>query len=387
MKSLRWKLFVVLAVLIGAGFLVYPTIVYYTKYHNLSPEEKAKVPKSRLESLKKKALNLGLDLQGGMYIILEVDRSKLSPEEAKDAPDRALEVIRNRIDQWGVSEPSLQKIGGDKIMIQLPGVMDRERARSLIGRTAMLEFKLLADEKMAVELLERIDKRTSLGATGAIPVETTAISQTPETTSHEKPETTAQAPPVDTALATTGAFLSMVSALGNDMAVLEDNVDSVNRVLARDDIKAIIPSGYTFVWGKTEEGGANKFRRLYLVKAEPEITGAYVTDSKVTVGGSNDPQTANKPVVILGFNRQGAARFAQITGRNVGKRLAIILDGTVYSAPVIRERISGGSAQITGMESMDEAKELSVVLKAGALPAPVNIVEERSVGPTLGGDS
>jgi len=405
-KALRWKLLLVLGILVGAGWLVYPTIIYYARYYNLSPEEKAKVPKSKLEGMKKKALNLGLDLQGGMYLILEVDRSKLSPEEAKDAVDRALEVIRNRIDQWGVSEPSLQKIGGDRIMIQLPGVMDRERARSLIGRTALLEFKLLADEKMTVELLERIDKRASLGfqkvpqdtaviasgpETAEAPLDTAgtaseALSLQPETTA-AAPDTTAQALPPDTVAATTGPFLSMIGVMGGDMAVLEDNVDSVNRILARDDIKALVPAGYAFVWGKTEEAGTEKFRRLYLVKAEAEITGAYVTDSRVTVGGGNDPQIANKPVVLLSFNRQGAARFAQITGRNVGKRLAIILDGTVYSAPVIRERIAGGNAQITGMESMDEAKELSVVLKAGALPAPVNIVEERSIGPTLGGDS
>lgn len=407
MKALRWKSLIVLGVLAGAGWLVYPTIVYYARYYNLSSEEKAKVPKSKLEGLKKKALNLGLDLQGGMYLILEVDRSKLSPEESKDAVDRALEVIRNRVDQWGVSEPSLQKIGGDRIMIQLPGVMDRERARSLIGRTALLEFKLLAEEKMTVELLERIDKRARLDVSGTAPTETTLTALSPETTATVPvPETTAVVPettaitpgtaatapdttalPLDTAAAATGPFLAMLGAIGGDMAVLEDNVDSVNRILARDDIKALIPAGNAFVWGKSEEGGTEKFRRLYLVKDPAEITGAYVTDSKVTVGGGSDPQVANKPVVLLSFNRQGAARFAQITGRNVGKRLAIILDGTVYSAPVIRERIAGGSAQITGMESMDEAKELSIVLKAGALPAPVNIVEERSVGPTLGGDS
>jgi protein-export membrane protein SecD len=376
----------VIGIFLGAGWLVYPTVVYYARYYNLSYEEKAKVPKSKLEGLKRKALNLGLDLQGGMYMILEVDKSKLSPEEAKDAVDRALEVIRNRIDQWGVSEPSLQKIGGDRIMVQLPGVMERERARSLIGRTALLEFKLLADEKTTMDVLERIDKRLSAGFTET-PSPGTATTAAPESTvAAPAPETTAAAP-ADTTGPTEGPLLSMLRATGSDMAVLEDDVDSVNRILAREDVKALIPAGYTFAWGKTEEAGTDKFRRLYLLKAEAEITGAYITDSKVTVGGGNDPKVANKPVVLLSFNRQGSARFAQITGRNVGKRLAIILDGTVYSAPVIRERIAGGNAQITGMESMDEARELSVVLKAGALPAPVNIVEERSVGPTLGGDS
>lgn len=376
----------VIGIFLGAGWLVYPTVVYYARYYNLSYEEKAKVPKSKLEGLKRKALNLGLDLQGGMYMILEVDKSKLSPEEAKDVVDRALEVIRNRIDQWGVSEPSLQKIGGDRIMVQLPGVMERERARSLIGRTALLEFKLLADEKTTMDVLERIDKRLSAGFTET-PSPGTATTAAPESTvAAPAPETTAAAP-ADTTGPTEGPLLSMLRATGSDMAVLEDDVDSVNRILAREDVKALIPAGYTFAWGKTEEAGTDKFRRLYLLKAEAEITGAYITDSKVTVGGGNDPKVANKPVVLLSFNRQGSARFAQITGRNVGKRLAIILDGTVYSAPVIRERIAGGNAQITGMESMDEARELSVVLKAGALPAPVNIVEERSVGPTLGGDS
>lgn len=376
----------VIGIFLGAGWLVYPTVVYYARYYNLSYEEKAKVPKSKLEGLKRKALNLGLDLQGGMYMILEVDKSKLSPEEAKDVVDRALEVIRNRIDQWGVSEPSLQKIGGDRIMVQLPGVMERERARSLIGRTALLEFKLLADEKTTMDVLERIDKRLSAGFTET-PSPGTATTAAPESTAAAPaPETTAAAP-ADTTGPTEGPLLSMLRATGSDMAVLEDDVDSVNRILAREDVKALIPAGYTFAWGKTEEAGTDKFRRLYLLKAEAEITGAYITDSKVTVGGGNDPKVANKPVVLLSFNRQGSARFAQITGRNVGKRLAIILDGTVYSAPVIRERIAGGNAQITGMESMDEARELSVVLKAGALPAPVNIVEERSVGPTLGGDS
>ena len=415
MKTLRWKLLIVLGIFAWAGWLVYPTVVYYTQYYNLSPEAKAQVPRSKYEGLRKKALNLGLDLQGGMYLILEVDKSKLTPEEAKDASDRALEVIRNRIDQWGVSEPSFQKIGEDRIMVQLPGVMDREKARALLGRTAMLEFKLLADDKTTSDLLDRIDRRVSalergipLGAetpaeTSATAVPDTGAKKPPaDTTASAVPDTgkkepavaeTTAVPPESLAFTdTTGAtsdkpFLSMIGIVGNDMAVPEDNVDSVTKLLARPEIAEAIPKGYYFAWGKTEEAGARKFRRLYLLHQEVELTGGYVTDAKVTVGQGSDPKLANKPVVLLYLNTQGAARFAQITGRNVNKRMAIILDGTVYSAPVIHERISGGSAQITGMESMDEAKELSVVLKSGALPAPVNVVEERSIGPTLGSDS
>ncbi len=395
-KALRWKILLTLAVVAGALWFIYPTFVYYTQYYGKAP---GKAPPSKVRELKKKALNLGLDLQGGMYMVLEVDKSKLKPEEAKDAVDRALEVIRNRVDKWGVAEPSFQKIGEDRILVQLPGVLDRERAKGLIGRTAMLEFRLLADEKLTSDVLERIDKlvaRKLRGKKAEVAETTAAETVKAETLTSEiaqaAPETLGfEVPPeeADTvgAAETEHPFLSLMGVVGGDIAVPEDNVDSVKKILRDPEVQKLIPPGYTFLWGKLEEVGGQRFRRLYLVKAQPDLTGRYVTDARVTVGQGTDPKIANKPVVLLYFNTQGAARFARITSRNVGKRLAIVLDSVVYSAPVIQERISGGSAQITGMGSMEEAKELAVVLKAGALPAPVRIIEERSVGPTLGADS
>lgn len=356
MKTLKWRILVVVVLILVALWSLWPTFKYYT----LSPEKRSGIPRSELLQLKKKALNLGLDLQGGMYLLMEVDKSKLSPEEAKGAVERAMEVIRNRIDQWGVFEPSIQRIGEDRILVQLPGVLERERARSLIGRTALLEFRLVADQDLLYKTLDRID-RTLLGETAKDTTDTLEINERP--------------------------FSSLLNSYGSDVLVVEDNWAKVDSILSLPSIKKLIPAGYTFLWGKILEFGGKKYRTLYLLKREASLTGAYLKSARHDVGGGTDPKIANKPIVRLTFNRKGAARFAAVTGQNVGRRLAIVLDGTVQSAPVIQERISGGTAMITGIDSMEEAKELAVVLRAGALPAPVKIIEERSVGPLLGKDS
>lgn len=243
-------------------------------------------------------LNLGLDLQGGMHLLLEVDTSQLTPQEAKDAPQRALEIIRNRIDQFGVLEPSIQLQGGNRILIQLPGVSDRERAKELIGKTAHLEFKIVADDPELV-------KKVSSGE---------------------------------------------------------------------------IPEGYELKKSKERQDGKTED---LLVEKTAVLTG----DMLVNATTEFSQQTFGMPYVSLEFNTKGADIFADVTGKNVGKRLAIVLDGEVYTAPVIREMIPSGRAQITGNFSIDEAKDIALVLRAGALPAPVKIIEERSVGAALGKDS
>ncbi len=364
MKGLKWKIALILGLVLLALWSLYPTFRYYT----LSPEARAQLPRSELLNLKKKSINLGLDLQGGMYILLEVDRSKLKPEEVEGAVDRAIEVIRNRIDQWGVFEPSIQKVGEGRILVQLPGVLDRERAHSLIGRTAQLEFHLVADDRIVADALERIDEKL-------------------RQLHGEMPDTAQLTPEDSLALQRPFSSLLNIDPRSGSIVVVEDHWHQVDSLLALPEVQAAIPKGYRFYWGKTFEFQGRKYRRLFLLKAEPELTGAHIKDAKHTIGSGTDPNVANRPIVLLYFDRQGAARFARITGENVGKRLAIVLDNVVQSAPVIQERISGGSAQITGITSMEEAKELAVVLRAGALPAPVRVLEERSVGPLLGSDS
>jgi len=212
--------------------------------------------------------------------------------------ERALEIIRNRVDQFGVSEPLIAHQGDRWIVVELPGVKDPERAIELIGKTALLEFKLVDDKMRTGDILDS-----------------------------------------------------------------EGKVDPQK-----------IPAGYEVLPGKGET--------LFLVKKEPEITGAALTNARVRIGGQY-----NMPYVAIDFNKDGAGKFARITEVNIERNLAIVLDGQVQSAPVIKSRIPDGHAVIEGNFTMEEAKNLAIVLRAGALPAPVNIIENRTVGPTLGRDS
>ena len=215
------------------------------------------------------------------------------------ATDQALETIRNRVDQFGVTEPDIRPQEDQRILIQLPGIKDPKRAIDLIGKTALLEFKLVDEDN------------------------------------------------------------SLEAALRGD-----------------------IPAGDEILYQTAvDPNTGNRTKIPYLLKRRTLITGEYITDARVQI------DQYNEPYVSLSFDARGARLFDRITGENVGKKLAIVLDNNVYSAPVIRDRISGGRAQITGYFTMDEAKDLSIVLRAGALPAPVKILEERTVGPSLGKDS
>ncbi|MBN1105834.1 MAG: protein translocase subunit SecD [Deltaproteobacteria bacterium] len=226
--------------------------------------------------------------------------SQAKSQIMKLAADQALETIRNRVDQFGVSEPDIRPQAEHRILVQLPGIKDPERAKELIGKTALLEFKLLDEENSLEEALK-----------GSVPV-----------------------------------------------------------------------GGEILYQNAVDQRTGQKKRVPYLLKRRTLITGEYITDARVQI----DSQYG-EPYVSLSFDSRGARLFERITGENIDKRLAIVLDGNVYSAPVIRDRISGGKAQITGSFTMEEAKDLAIVLRAGALPAPVKILEERTVGPSLGKDS
>ncbi len=277
-KNLKWKTILILVVIGFSLWSLWPPLSTVDKEGNIVREGR---------------INLGLDLQGGMHLVLKVDTSKLTKKEAEGAPERALEIIRNRVDQFGVKEVSIQRQGTDEIVIQLPGITDRDRALELIGKTALLEFRLVSSdpEKLKLALLGEVD------------------------------------------------------------------------------------DGYELLEAENNE--------KVLVEKRAEITGADLINAFVKF----DQSSFNQPTVSIAFNREGAKKFARITGNNVGARLAIVLDGNVKSAPVIKERIPSGEGVIQGRFSPDEANDLSIILRAGALPAPVIIEEERTVGPLLGLDS
>ena len=360
MKNISWKLVLVFVVIVAAIIYMLPTFKPELWLH--------------------KKVNLGLDLQGGMHLVLEVDadkavertverisqeiREQLRKERIRDvsveriegtrisahapteediakfkalldkdfsdlrkisektdsgayssvlgltdtdrdhikklAVDQALETIRNRIDQFGVSEPDIRRQGDNRLLIQLPGIKDTQRAKDLIGKTALLEFKLV------------------------------------------------------------------------------DDTASVDEAL-----KGNVPPGREVLYQVEENRETQRTTRTpFLLRKRALLTGAYLTDARV----QSDSQF-NEPYVSIDFDKKGARIFERITADNVNKRLAIVLDNNVYSAPVIQEKIAGGKARITGRFTAEEARDLAIVLRAGALPAPVNVLEERTVGPSLGADS
>lgn len=286
-KTVIWNMIITLILVLISLIYLYPTFRWYS----FSPEKRDELERNR-SSIIGRILKLGLDLKGGIHLILEVEIEKLEEGTSReDAVDRALEIIRNRVDQFGVSEPYITRQGEKWIVVQLPGLKNPQAAIDLIGKTALLEFKLVDDQGRLGEALE-----------------------------------------------------------------------------------GEIPEGYGILEGK----GDSKF----LVKGETEITGAALTNAEVKIGGQ-----LNQPYVAVTFNPEGAKKFARVTGENIERRLAIILDNRVQSAPVIRDRIPNGKAIIEGNFTMEDAASLAIVLRAGALPAPVKIIENRSVGPSLGKDS
>ncbi len=387
--NFKWKAFLVVALLAVSGYYLVPTI----QYNSLTPAQMSAMDPKALSALKGRALRLGLDLQGGMHLVLQVDKSKLSEKEATDAVARALEVIRNRVDQFGVSEPQIQAEGQDRIIVQLPGIQDIEGARGLIGQTALLEFKLLQPVSAVQDAASRIDAALVAAGRGgdadsadsADAVLDSALART---------DTTA----VDTLLAeATGdedakrPFSRFIGFRGqsdqDNPLVHEADVPKLQALLADPMVQRLIPSGSQFAWGRQARdfGGGDEYRDLYLLRKNADLNGSAIQNATVQIG--LDRNNPNAPGVELTLTRAGRRTFARVTGDNVGKRLAIVLDGQVHTAPNILDRIPSGVASITGGFTDKEAEILKIVLRAGALPAPIEILEERSVGPSLGKDS
>ncbi|MCI0405262.1 MAG: protein translocase subunit SecD [candidate division Zixibacteria bacterium] len=366
-----WMLFLTAALTVGALFSLYPTFKVWT----LSAEEKQKLAADPdYLSTEKKAIKLGLDLRGGMRVVMEVDKSKLNPNEAEDAVDRALEIIRNRVDKFGVAEPLIQKQGQDRIVVELPGITDRARALSLIGQTAQLEFKLLEPAENLQAIIDRIDR--------ALQTEKPAESK-------PKPEPAADIfgkETGDTAAADEPAekpFSAYLQTAGGYFFVQPEEVPRVRELLAKPETQAQIPPDVEALWtSKNETSQGRPLAGLYLVKRQVELSGKYLTFARE----NRDPQTGG-PIVEFELNREGARIFRRLTGANIGKPLAIILDGRVVSAPVIQGQITNRGQITMGSGTMEEAHDLAIILRAGALPAPVKIIESSVIGPSLGADS
>ncbi len=324
MNRTRIVLWSTLALVGLSAYFLLPSL----KWYRMPPDERAEREQDR-DPVLKKILNLGLDLRGGTHLVLELDRSKLPPEtKTIDALERAIEIIRNRVDQFGVAEPLIARQGDRWIVVQLPGIKDSGRAKELIGKTALLEFRLVDDSgilsNLSKELLDKkmsMDQYFELKSSGTLPA-------------------------------------NLAKVVPEGWEVLPERKDSERL------------------------GG-----RYLVVKSSSELTGATLVDAKVSFGGGSNQMMSGYPSVSIEFNAEGAKLFGLLTEANVNKQLAIVLDGQVQSAPVIRSAIPDGHAIIEGNFSAEDAKLLATILKAGALPAPVRVIEERTVGPTLGEDS
>lgn len=374
-KNLVWKFSLLGATVLLSFLFLIPNMPFYNN-----------MPRWWKDTMPEKAISLGLDLQGGIHLVFEVmgDRAvemnteriaadiqdilekkelkasvtsdghtimitdnsmdirkaieddypilkpaesadaalayRISDEEAKrikdSAADQALETIRNRVDQFGVAEPTIQRQGENEIVVQLPGVKEPKRAIELIGKTALLEFKIVDDEA------------------------------------------------------------TLAAELPNYIRPSEED-----EFFAK--FGERIPEGDEIIFQRSEDKETGAIRKTpFLVKKKSLLTGEYLSDARVNID-----QRFNEPYVSITFDQTGAKLFEDITGEYTKKRLAIILDNNLYSAPVIQERIAGGNAQITGNFTLEQSKDLAIVLKAGALPAPLNMLQNLTVGPSLGRDS
>lgn len=480
MKEFRFKIILILAAVFLSVYLLFPTYQDYQNTKSLTAaleskrnefkkqnpnltkdqieqmvtlvEDSIKVADPSILDARKKRVKLGLDLQGGMRVVLEVNTAKLlekianNPDDvfkkvvdeaqkeaavtdesvvdiigrkfqernirlsryygtirqddgeildelaqsSEDAVNRAMEIIRNRVDQYGVSEPSISRQGSRRIIVELPGVAKEEEAKQLLQGTALLEFRLVKDAELTFPIMQRIDdvlaKRTQSGIKDSLGNEiasadtlaksdTTAANDTTKQLTEE--EFKAQHPFF------AAAVLNPQSPFA-DAYVSQEDKNKIEYWLSLPEVQKVIPDNVEFVFSAkpmNSQDGKRIFV-LYLVNKAPELTGGVITNAQANL----DPNTS-APIVNMEMNSEGATEWARITGANVGKRIAIMLDGVVFTAPNVKGKIPGGRSQIEGSENLDEAKLLEIVLKAGALPAPVDVIEQRIVGPSLGQDS
>jgi protein-export membrane protein SecD len=353
-----------------------------------------------------RGIKLGLDLQGGMHLVLEIDDpdGTLTEERRSDAIDRGLKILRTRIDAFGVEEPLIQKSGSDRIIVELAGLDDESRAKDIINRQAYLEWKLVLETTEVDQALERLDRAVvvAIGEEGLR--EMGRATEASETTSIEQllfnePEDSVAT--ADSAAAAGGdgtaeaaepeeeeLNLRPFTGLLNRGDVGTYNVDAADvetatEFIALPEFQRALPRDVSLQWGwDSIPIGGRFYRELYVLEEDPFLTGEELDNAT-----ANRDQQFNQPQVLFDLNRRGGRAFQQLTGAHIGDRIAIVLDGEVVSAPVVRDRIGSRGSIDLGSADMSEATDLALVLRAGALPAPLRIMEERIVGPSLGQDS
>jgi protein-export membrane protein SecD len=409
MKNQAWR-FVVTGILIVMAIIGFWNTM---KYWTLSTADKKKMEELKpgsVQELERKAMRLGLDLQGGLHVVLRVQLEKIEQSARVDAVDRALQVLRNRIDFTGVTEPVIQKQGDDRIIVDLPGYTDAAQAENIIGQTAQLEFKLTETPENASLILKRIDSVISAvaKATSRNSEESGQSSATPQTGASSpttNPSDTARdifadilggdtGTVSDTGLAETGEsafsqylepflFSSKNNTQWPGYVVSSSDRRMIEKMLEMPEVKKVIPEDVQFAWStRSDIKAAQSVYYLYILKSKVQFLGKNL--ERVQLG--RDQYQAH--AVNFRLTGQSSAAFARLTGANIDKPLAIVIDNKVESAPFINSKIrNDGQVTMGGSATIKDAQNLEIVLKAGALPAPVEIIEKNVIGPTLGSDS
>ena len=325
-------------------------------------------------------INLGLDLQGGIHLALEVDQSKGPVPDCADAIQRAERVVRTRIDEFGTTEPVVQVQGRCRLIVELAGEKDPARARSIIERTAFLEFRITDMKSLFKDALPAMDaalKKAGIKSAGAAP---SAVSQLfGSDTSKAARDSAAEAN-------TPGVLSSLLfqGQLPGEYLVPEEQWTRVDSLLQRPDVRSAMPRNIDLRWGaQSESRGARPYRALYAVESHSIITG-----EELVKAVARRDQLTNQSVVTFQLSHRGARKFSDETGRHIHDYMAIILDGRVQGQPPIINGQIGANGQIElGSKPLQEASDLALVLRAGALPAPLTIVDERTINASLGADS
>ena len=436
-SKLRTRLLLILFIF-GLGiYSLWPTI----KYQLLSDTEKNNLSKNEVEYLEKNTIKQGLDLKGGIYIVLEVDLpqlvnnlannkdkkfdifindlkdgytnnsvdffelfdSKATDQDLKlpryfitygktknqiieqlkfqadDSINRIIEIIQNRVDQFGVSEPTIQKQGNDRVIIELAGIQDSERARGLLQSTALLELMIVKDVESTNTIIRQIDNLSYSNNQIGIRSQNEDATNAGDLFSSDNEVSDLQ-------------FSSLLIGIGSDLAIDKENLEQFNNILSQENIKQLLEAtGSNFLFSNSSRIFLNDFGEeeevyiVYHLVNNAELTGGVIENAQVRLSQSG--VTAGQPLVQMEMNSAGSREWARITGANIKKRIAIVLDKKVHMAPVINSQIFGGDTVIEGLDSVEEAEDIAIVLRAGALPVPVTIIDQKIVGPSLGADS
>ena len=388
--SIRNRLLIIGAILAASAYSLFPRDV----------ERRIRQPDGsfRVDTIRRVPLRYGLDLSGGMHLALEVDESRGAVADKADAIERAMRVVRARIDEFGVAENVVQKVGTDRIIVEIPGIDDRQRAEELVKSSAFLQFQITDETRALERALPRIDRilreKGVVTQGGAEPGDTANRQVLQDLFATDTADTAATG---DTALAAAdttdslvlgggeGALSSMLQPTGlpGEYVFPAERYETIRSYFSIPEVQAALPPGKVVRFGAPNDPSKPEgYRSLYVLDARPIITGEYLTDARP----ETTPLEGN--VVTFDLNNRGGNIFRRETQRHIGDYMAIVLDDVVMGQPpVIRSAISTrGQITMTG-KPLQDAQDLALVLRAGALPVKLMVVESRTIGPSLGEDA